>query len=129
VGPIGLTESDDYLKRRFQTLFPRDRSGWHQVKRFVRDVQIGDDVITYDVRRRLYHIGTIRSDCEIQSRPVVDYGERYEYERWEYVRSVSWQSAVSRDALSVAARNCLNAQLTLTLVAAELSEEIRRRSA
>ena len=125
-GPIGLTESDDYLRRHFEAVFPGDRAGWHQAKRFVREVQIGDHVITYDVGRRLYHVGTIRSDVEIQSRPVIEYAERYPYDRWEYVRRVSWQSTVSRHVLSVAARNCLNAQLTLTLVATEVSEEIRR---
>ena len=128
-GPIGLTESDAYLKRRFEALFPGDRAGWHQAKRFVREVKIGDAVVTYDVGGRLYHVGTIRSDVEIQSRITIEYAERYPYDRWEYVRRVSWQSTVSRSVLSVAARNCLNAQLTLTLVASEVSDEIRRRCA
>ena len=120
VGRIQPTDSDADLKRRFDLVFPGDRNGRFQVVKFVREVKIGDAVITYAPQRRIYHIGVIRSSVELESR-MVDYGER-----WEYVRSVEWLHQVSRDELSADARNRLGGQLTLFQLKATTSQELRQ---
>ncbi len=119
VGPISATESDDSILRRVAAVFPRDRQGRHQVKRFALEVQVGDAVVTYNNGSRIYHVGIIQSPVEYG--PSVHGGE---YEG--YARRVRWVYEVSRDALSPDTRNSLGGQLTLFRLAASASQELRQ---
>ena len=93
---------------------------------FCREVQIGDTVVTYDPRRRLYHIGTVESDAKYGFGLWVDPTTGDECEVRRYVRRVDWVSVVRRDDLSVTARNNLGRPPTHFQLPAEVSEEIRR---
>ena len=124
VGEIAPDDSDADIRRRFETAFPQDtpaqiRSASGQVKRFVREVAVGDEAVTYNPQLRLYHIGVIRSDAEVQERPAG--GEQ----RTEYVRQVDWVGEVARDRLSAVARQSLTALMTLFRVNDEAKREFR----
>ena len=75
----------------------------------------GDHVITYDTPRREYLLGTITGDYTYRPGVVGDYA---------HVRSVDWFGRVSRDKLSLVARNALGFMLTLFSVTAEVWEEL-----
>ena len=94
VGPLQSGESDNDFRHRFAQIYPKDRNGPHQVIRFLKEVQVGDAVATYDTGNRVYHIGLIQSEPEVAFR-TVEYGAR-----GEYIRRVNWSYQVSRDALS-----------------------------
>ncbi len=124
MGEIAPDESDADIWQRYAETFPGDSPGQRgagagQVRRFLREVAVGDYAVTYDPRQRLYHIGIIRSDVEIQTRMVN--GES----RPEYVRQVDWQSQITRDALSPAAQQTLTALMTLFFLDDAVSRELR----
>lgn len=124
IGEIKPDESDDDIRQRYDAAFPEDRPGqrnisFGQVRRFLREVAVGDNAVTYDPQQRLYHIGIIQSDAELQTRTV---GEQ---PRPEYVRRVDWQDAIPRDALSPESQQSLTALLTLFRLNDAVSQELR----
>lgn len=91
-----------------------------QAYRFVREIQVGDRVVTYSPGQRVYLVGRVRSEC------------RYEPERIgddPNVRDVEWSGRVSRDQLSLAAKNSLGAISTLFLVPPDVAAEIESQLA
>ncbi len=88
-----------------------------QAFRFVRELKIGDGVVTYSPAERTYWVGTIQSDYIY----ALDRSPEH-----PNLRNVSWRGQVGRDALSVAARNSLGAIATLFLVPQEIAAEIER---
>ena len=98
---------------------PKTRETWAaQVKRFLRTVEVGDLVATYDPGTRAYHIGTIRSTAELRVRNVDN------QERTEFVREVVWDRSCPRDGLSLNVRNSLGSSLTLFQVPKAASDEL-----
>jgi restriction system protein len=86
-----------------------------QAYRFVREIKIGDRILTYDPSERMYLLGTVDDDY------------RYEPDRpggFANVRRVKWEEEIARDRLSVATRNSLGAISTLFLVPSEAAAEI-----
>lgn len=91
-----------------------------QIWRFLNEVRVGDPIMTYDPRTRCYHMGVVSgaprfAPDEIALLPVQ--------------RAVDWQSSVSRDKLSDAARGKLGAILTLFKVAPSAIQELRNLAA
>ncbi len=126
VGTIAPSDSDDELRRRFEEAFPEYKPGTRissvaQVKRFVREVEVGDSVVTYDPETRRYHVGQVGTDVTVSTRTVDD------SDRHEYVRKVIWEGTVSRDDLSTATRNSLGAISTLFKPSDSASAEILQR--
>ena len=93
---------------------------------FCQEVQIGDDIITYDPRQRQYHIGTVQSGAEYGTVIWIDGATGGAIEEPGYVRRVAWGRIVSRDGLSETAQNYLGRPPTLFRVPAEVSAEVRR---
>ena len=127
VGEIRPDDSDEEIKLRFEAVFPNDPPGKRsssagQVKRFVREVEVGDLAITYDQSSRLYHLGRVRSDTRIESREVSGEGNRR-----EYVRNVEWTGEISRDTLSQSTRYGLGSLLTLFQPSPQASAEIMQK--
>ena len=123
VGPVGPNDSDEDLRRRFEEAYPEDKPGTRaswvaQVKRFVREVEVGDTVVTYDPETRQYHVGQVGTDATISTR-TVDISERH-----EYVRKVKWKGTVSRDDLSTTTRNSLGSISTLFNPSVSASNEM-----
>lgn len=90
------------------------------VFRFVNEVAIGDQVITYEPATRLYRLGTITGaptwrDDEEDARSTQ--------------REVNWTGIVQRDALSSATRNSLGAVQTLFLIPDRAAAELQALAA
>lgn len=120
-GIIAPTLPDDEVEKRFQEAFPSEREGsrkvWAaQVKRFTREIRIGDPVVTYDPEKRAYFLGIIQSDAGWREGEVPRF------------RKASWTHRVHRDQLSVQTRNTLGAIATLFLVSDDASRELRERA-
>ncbi len=84
------------------------------VFRFVREVQPGDGVATYDPATRVYHYGTIIGPALWNDDPD---------DARNTCRAVEWRGVKPRDALSIRARNTLGATLSLFLLPADVAAE------
>ncbi|HOM21503.1 MAG: restriction endonuclease [Proteobacteria bacterium] len=114
-----VTRAD--FTRAVAQAYPNDKAGQKasaagQTYRFVREIAVGDQVVSYDRGERVYLIGEVTGDYEWQPQPLADHPN---------LRRVRWLGQVGRDALSVAARNSLGAISTLFLVPAAVAAEIR----
>jgi restriction system protein len=95
--------------------------GARQIERFLRQFKVGDRVITYDPAGRHYFVGTIKGDAKHE--PGLIHG-------LETYRPVVWEKGkVSRDELSVTARNSLGAISTLFRVPETAAAEMAARLA
>lgn len=83
--------------------------------RFVREIKVGDRVLTYDPSTRVYLVGTVVSDYFHDPGLIEDDPN---------ARRVDWQGDVPRDLLSVATKNSLGAISTLFLLPEEAAAEI-----
>lgn len=81
-----------------------------QAYRFVREIKVGDAVVTYDRSERIYLVGNVAGEYEYA--PNVS-------EAQPNIRRVRWRGNVARDALSVSARNSLGSISTLFVISAE----------
>lgn len=88
-----------------------------QPYRFVREMRVGDSVVTYDSSSRVYLVGTVTGEY------VYDPAE---YAEQPNIRRVRWRGEAARDDLSVATRNSLGAISTLFQVSPEAAAEIER---
>lgn len=86
-----------------------------QCLRFRDEIAVGDHVITYDPGRRVYHLGTIKSDYKRVEGLIPDF---------ENVRDVDWHTEIERDLLSTATRNSLGAIMTLFRLPDSAAREI-----
>lgn len=84
-----------------------------QLNRFLHEISIGDKVLIFEAGTRLYHIGEITSAAMFEVRDVLP-----------YTRNVRWIGTISRDHLSVSARNALGAILTLFSVNEDVQREV-----
>lgn len=90
-------------------------AGAGQLWRFLNEIEVDDDVVTYDPNARHYLVGTI------DSAPRWDPDQ---IEALPRVRGVTWHRKVDRDALSASARNSLGAISTLFRVPDDVAAEI-----
>ena len=128
IGDITASTPDDEIRRLMDEAYPDEKPGTRAswtgaVRRFVKEVEIGDPVVTYDNESRLYHLGEIRSDAERKTFVDAD-GEK----RLEFCRDVKWQDQVPRDSLLLSTRNSLGIPLTISRKSAAASEDLRRRA-
>lgn len=96
------------------------RSSLSQVGRFLFDFKSGDNVVTYDPRDRVYHIGEITGDYSFRPEAGLVSPDAHHAQ----TRPVSWIGRVNRDDLSVSARNSLGAIMTIFLMNPDLQAEI-----
>jgi restriction system protein len=85
-----------------------------QLYRFLNEIQVGDRVVTYDPGRRIYALG------RVESAPVFDAS----LDELARVRTVRWESQISRDDISVASRNTLGAISTLFRLSDDAAREM-----
>jgi restriction system protein len=88
-----------------------------QPYRFVREIKVGDAVITYDRSERIYLVGKVTSEY--------DYSVKISPEQ-PNIRRINWRGQVDRDKLSVTARNSLGTIATLFQLPSEVASEIER---
>jgi restriction system protein len=120
VGDYSQIQSRDELRRMVGATYPEmtDRQievSTGQIWRFLKDVALGDPILTYDPGTRLYHLGKVTGD------PVY---KPDQIEPLPLQRPVVWESTVSRDELSDAAKGKLGAILTLFKLASSAVAEM-----
>ena len=102
---------DELFEKIYPHAQPNTRAAWaNQVRRYVREIRIGDRVMTYDPSERTYLLGEVRSDTESREGELVR------------KRDVTWTHRVDRDSLSENARNKLGSIVTLFRVGTEAKE-------
>jgi restriction system protein len=82
---------------------PTSGHGFWQTSRFIFEMQIGDRVITYNKRDRVYLVGELAGPYQYLPK------ER----RRSHARLVHWIGQVSRDSLSVDTKSKLGSTLTI----------------
>lgn len=120
LGTISEKETKSQLLTKYHATYPDHSDGKaqnavSQVLRFQREIKLGDVVITYDRDRRVYYLGEIKSDVlwDDETLPTKP-----------RIRKASWSHYVSRDRLSVDAKNTLGAIQTLFQVKKRVAQEI-----
>lgn len=91
-----------------------------QCFRFLSELQVGEDVLTYDPARRVYILGVIESDAERV--------EGIDEDGLPIRRRVKWDRVVPRDSLAVGTRDTLGAIQTLFKVVGDEAEDVRRNA-
>ena len=122
LGELSPEASDEEIDMAYERAAPSKsaasrRSGASQLKRFLREIEIGDAVATYDPERRVYYLG------EVLSLPFWD--EKLALPR---ARRVRWESAVPRSELSTDARNSLGSISTLFQPSETACQELRGKA-
>jgi restriction system protein len=114
--------SREQLKELCREVYPEDKKGTalasaSQVWRFMREMRIGDHVITYSPDSRTYMLGIITSDATIRA-------EWHEI-GMSIARTVDWQPVeIARDDLSQQTKNSLGSTLTVFLLPSQAAEEM-----
>lgn len=95
IGPIEKGTSKSDIAKLYRTAYTlhSDRqvlSSVNQIAKFLDEMAIGDIVITYDSKQRLYYTGTIDSDPNWK--PEINLS-------LPRIRHVKWLNLVSRDAI------------------------------
>lgn len=121
VGALSPDVPDDVVDGLFRKAYADQKEGarrvWAaQVKRFLRELQVGDPVTTYDPNARMYLLGEITSDAKWKDHALGRY------------REVKWTQKVLRDVLSLSARNGLGSIATLFRVSEEITNEMREKA-
>jgi restriction system protein len=80
-------------------------------------IEINQSVLTYDPMERVYLIGTVTGQYAYRPDLISEL---------PHTRPVKWINRISRDALSLEARNCLGSIRTVFSVSEEASREILR---
>lgn len=117
---LALTNREDFFQR-MKEVYPEDSkpkqaNAAGQVFRFVREMQVGDRVVTYDNARRTYLVGKVISNAR--------YNPQLFDSEFPNFRQVEWLDEVSRDALTLKAKNSLGSTLTLFKVPIDTVAEI-----
>jgi restriction system protein len=94
------------------------RSSVGQVFRFLREIQVGDQVLTYDPGARVYYLGEVIGEYEYKPTLVKGY---------PHTLPVRWNTdPILRDSLSVPTKNHLGSTLTLFKLSREAVAEVGR---
>ena len=109
------------MKKLFGRTYPDERPATRavwlgMVKRFLREIEIGDDVLTYDPNERIYFLGRVDSGAKWRDAPQPRF------------RDVTWTQKVPRDSLSIGTRNRLGSIATLFRVGEDAAREVRQRA-
>lgn len=122
MGDLAELKTREDFVRRVAREYPGAKKGWipsaaGQPYRFVREIKVGDAVVTYNPAERSYLVGKILSDY--QYLPT-------QHPEEPHSRSVEWRGRVARDLLSVSTRNSLGAISTLFLIPTDAATDIER---
>ena len=122
LGPLDELKTREAIVKRMRQVWPE----WQKMKvaisagqlyRFAFEMDIGDRVMTYDPSRRIYLVGTIKGVYKYQLELVEDLPN---------VREVTWDDEISRDQLSVTAKNVLGAISTIFTLPEEAAADVER---
>ena len=122
IGELSTLNSRDDFYKAVAATYPNDKKAQvaaaaGQIYRFVREIKVGDAVITYGRSERIYLVGSVTGEYEHASAVSANQPN---------IRRVRWRGRVNRDDLTVGARNSLGAISTLFLVPTEVAAEIEQ---
>jgi len=122
LGVVSRDTTDQQLEGAMNAAYPDDKPGSRKVwlgmvRRFVRDIEKGDGVMTYDPEQRRYFLGEVDSDLEQRPHAL------------PRARRVRWTHQVERDTLSAPTRNGLGSIATLFQVGPDAREEVWSKAA
>lgn len=126
IGDPNTYNSKSALIGAIQVAFPEYGDGTaassaSQLWRFRNEVKQGDQVVTFDRGKRIYHLGVITGPPTFSNEEI---------EELRYQRSVDWMAEpIKRDSLSVDAKNRLGSVLTLFKVPSRAAEELESLAA
>jgi restriction system protein len=123
IGDIDPATDKKDLVLLYQQAYPTQSDGSAQVAasqiiRFMKDIKVGDRVMTHDRDKQTYYIGKITSNYTWKPEPTGELSR---------IREVNWEYQVSRGALSSDTKNTLGAIQTLFLVKGSASSEIQSK--
>ena len=121
LGPFEVGWGQREALEQYQQIYPEYSSGQaqasvNQILRFINEVKLGDQVVTYSRDQRVYYLGTIKSEV-LWEPDILDDMPR--------VRQVSWTQQVPRDALKAATKNTLGAIQTLFKVNQQTASDLQ----
>jgi hypothetical protein len=121
VGDVLPETTEEELKQRFSAAYPDAKPGsisvWNaQIRRFLNELSVGDDVVTYNQEDQAYLLGQIVSPVEWHSELPLP-----------RVRRVRWTHLVRREVLSEATRNTLGEIQTLFRLNEKSEQELRQK--
>lgn len=119
IGDFSKAKDPAAVKAMVEQKYMDAKDGWKAISagmlsRFLFDFKLGDYVLTYNPKERIYLVGKIES-------PFMYDPSRQDFRN---VRSVEWKGQISRDSLSVSTRNTLGAISTLFEIRGEAMNEI-----
>ncbi len=106
---------DLYQKIYADRSIGRAQTAAAQMIRFMSEMNVGDDIMTFDREKRLYYLGKIVSAYQWDATRIAEMPQ---------IRQVDWHSQISRSSLSQTALNTLGAIQTLFLVKGEVAKEV-----
>lgn len=120
IGSLAALRSRDEFNKTVGATYLKYRRGQvisaaSTLYRFVREIKLGDSVITYGPSERVYLVGTVVGEYEFLPNLSAEQ---------PHVHRVEWHGQVPRDSLSVGARNSLGSTLTLFQIPVDVAEEI-----
>lgn len=121
MGDMSNLKTPGEMREKYKVSYPDVKPGKvgnaaAMAYKFRTVMQVGDQVITYDPSNREYLVGSIKSDYQYKPNEISDYPN---------IRKVDWEGRVSRDRLSIGARNSLGSTLTLFTVNDEVWQEFQ----
>lgn len=119
LGDLGGTQTLDEIKAKMKAEYPAFKPGRmiaasSVVFKFRSELQIGDNVVTYNPAERKYFVGKIASEYQF----IAENGDH------PHVRVVQWQGERSRDDLSPKTKNTLGSVLTLFEIPRDAMDEL-----
>ncbi len=122
MGNLSDFQSLEDLKQEIKRVYPADHpskaaNAAAMVWKFKSEMSIGDNVVTYDPMQREYLVGEIKSNYRYDECVLSDYN---------HIREVQWFGKVSRDHLTVGAKNTLGSVLTLFEPGIDVLEQLKK---
>jgi restriction system protein len=124
LGEVDPSISKPQLTQLYKQTYADNSDGQAQVSasqivRFMKEMKIGDSVMTHDRDKQMYYLGIVVSDCAWRPDLIPDLPR---------IRQVEWQSQIPRVSLSSDTKNTLGAIQTLFLVKDKSAAEVRARA-
>ncbi|MDY7396675.1 restriction endonuclease [Aureibaculum sp. 2210JD6-5] len=119
IGKLSKTNELNQIKDKLRKSYPNSKPSQinnfaGQIYRFRVEFDKGQNVITYNPTKRIYHLGEITSDYKYSETKM----------EFFHFREVKWIKEINRDSLSTKTKNTLGSTLTIFNIANSAKDEI-----
>ena len=120
LGSIQELNSREAIKKKVAETWSDRTVRWHShatgvLYRFKTGIEVGDYVVTYDKKQRIYALGRVKSEYK--------YNVSFDANK-THIRDVKWHAEFLRDDLSVATRSKLGSRHTVYRINDKATAEI-----